>query len=75
MPDVIAGRRRVPLPQNEPNLSYLPGSPERAELKARLTRWPPSRSRFRSSSAARRSARARPSASVMPHDHGHVLAE
>ena len=28
---------RVSPPVNEPNLSYLPGSPEREELKARLT--------------------------------------
>ena len=34
--DVPAARRRVPLPENDPNLSYRPGSPERAELKARL---------------------------------------
>src|SRR5919204_892519 len=32
----IAGITRVPPPVNEPNLGYLPGSPERAELKARL---------------------------------------
>jgi 1-pyrroline-5-carboxylate dehydrogenase len=36
MADVIAGRRSVPPPQNDPNLSYRPGSPERAELKQRL---------------------------------------
>lgn len=36
MADVIAGRRSVPLPQNDPNLSYGPGSAERAELKQRL---------------------------------------
>jgi len=31
-----AGSPRVPPPVNEPNLSYLPGSPEREALKARL---------------------------------------
>ena len=36
MPDVFAGRRRVPRPENDPNLSYAPGTPARAELKARL---------------------------------------
>ena len=33
MTDVLAARRRVPRPQNDPNLTYRPGSPERAELK------------------------------------------
>src|SRR5262245_35598346 len=32
----FAGIRRVPAPVNEPVRSYAPGSPERAELKARL---------------------------------------
>jgi len=36
MPDVFAGRRRVPRPENDPNLSYAPGTPARADLKARL---------------------------------------
>jgi len=32
----FAGVRRVPAPVNDPNRTYAPGSPERAELKARL---------------------------------------
>jgi len=32
----IAGTSRVPPPLNEPNLGYLPGSPERAALKDHL---------------------------------------
>jgi len=36
MPDQFAGRRRVPRPENDPNLSYAPGTAARAELKARL---------------------------------------
>jgi len=32
----VAAIRRVPPPVNDPNRAYLPGSPERAELKARL---------------------------------------
>ena len=32
----LAAHRRVPPPQNDPNLSYRPGSPERTELKSRL---------------------------------------
>ena len=34
MSDAIAGRRRVPRPENDPNLTYAPGTPARAELKA-----------------------------------------
>src|SRR5262245_52669810 len=33
----FAGVRRVPQPVNEPNHTYAPGTPQRAELKARLT--------------------------------------
>ena len=38
MPDVaaVSAVRRVPTPVNEPVKQYAPGSPERAELKARL---------------------------------------
>ena len=32
----FAGIPRVPTPVNDANKSYLPGSPERAALKARL---------------------------------------
>jgi len=32
----FGGRRRVPAPVNEPVKSYAPGSPEKAEVKARL---------------------------------------
>ena len=32
----FAGVRRIPPPVNDPNRSYAPGTPERAELKARL---------------------------------------
>jgi len=36
MSDPFAGRRKVPHPENDPNLTYAPGTPARAELKARL---------------------------------------
>ena len=36
MIDVPSAHRRVPPPQNDPNRSYAPGTPERAELKSRL---------------------------------------
>ena len=35
-PAAFAGVRRVPPPVNEPVKTYAPGSPEKAELKARL---------------------------------------
>ena len=70
------GIRPVPPPVNEPVKAYAPGSPERAELKARLQRMAQrAHARSRSSSAARRSAPARRGKAVMPHDHGHVLAD
>jgi 1-pyrroline-5-carboxylate dehydrogenase len=63
------------LPVNEPNLSYLPGSPERAHLKARLSSMAAERidipliiggHEIRTGDLAR---------AVMPHDHRHVLAD
>ena len=48
----------APGPVNEPNLTYAPGTPERAELRARLDEMQsPSGSRSPASSAARTSAR------------------
>lgn len=35
---MISGNPRAPLAVNEPIKAYAPGSPERAELKAALTR-------------------------------------
>ena len=65
----------VPAAVNEPVRSYAPGSPERAELESRLGSMAQSASRSRSSSAASASAPACSSTSVMPHAHGHVLAD
>ena len=39
----FGGIRSVPAPVNEPAKSYAPGSPERAELKARLAEMARSR--------------------------------
>jgi 1-pyrroline-5-carboxylate dehydrogenase len=66
---------RVPLPQNDPNRSYLPGSPERTELKARLAQMAGDRidiplviggCEIRTSHTER---------TVMPHNYRHVLAD
>src|SRR4051812_13875219 len=35
--EVMSGTSNIPLPHNEPVLSYAPGSPERAALKSALT--------------------------------------
>ena len=44
----FSGSRRIPHPVNEPVKSYAPGSPEKAELKARLAQMAGRRSRSRS---------------------------
>ena len=71
----FSGMRRVPPPLNEPVKAYSPGSPEKAELKARLKAMASERveipliiggKEVRSGDLAR---------AVMPHDHGHVLAD
>ncbi|HEY5547097.1 MAG TPA: L-glutamate gamma-semialdehyde dehydrogenase [Gemmatimonadaceae bacterium] len=69
------GIRRVPVAVNEPVRSYAPGSPERASLKARLASMSAERieipiiiggEEFRTGEIAQ---------AVMPHHHGHVLAD
>ena len=65
----------VPHPRNEPNLSYLPGSPERAALKDALARMASEQIDIPlviGGSAIRTGKTER---TVMPHDHQHVLAE
>ena len=66
----------VPAAVNEPVRSYAPGSPERAELKARA-RVDGAGAHRDSRRHRRRAHPDRPdsSTSVMPHDHGHVLAD
>lgn len=69
------GIRRVPAPVNEPVRSYAPGSAERAGLKARLVAMAGERveipiiiggEEYRTGDLAQ---------TVMPHAHGHVLAD
>ena len=63
-------------PSTSRSAPMRPGTPERAELKARLdVDGRASASRFPSSSAASASTPATSTQSVMPHDHGHVLAD
>ena len=71
----FAGIRRVPEPQNDPNKAYLPGSPERAELKARLKAMAAEKLDIPCVIGGKEIRTGRTEKSVMPHDHAHVLAE
>ena len=74
-PTAFAGVRRVPQPTNDPNRSYAPGSPERAELKARLKSMAAERIEIPLVIGGREIRTGRTESAVMPHDHRHVLAE
>jgi len=66
---------RVPLPLNEPNLSYLPGSAERVALKAALSRMSSEQIDIPIIIGGREIRTGKTERTVMPHDHRHVLAE
>ncbi|MBI2829137.1 MAG: L-glutamate gamma-semialdehyde dehydrogenase [Acidobacteria bacterium] len=70
-----AGIVRVPLPVNDANLTYLPGSPERAALKARLAAMASERIDIPLIIGGREIRTGRLERAVMPHDHRHVLAD
>jgi 1-pyrroline-5-carboxylate dehydrogenase len=65
---------QVPAPRNEPVLSYAPGSPERAELKAALARMAGEQIEIPVIVGGREIRTGNTDTAVMPHDHGHVLA-
>jgi len=71
----FAGVRRVPEPVNDPNRSYAPGSPERAELKARLKAMAAERIEIPLIIGGKEIRTGRTAQAVMPHDHSHVLAD
>ena len=71
----FAGIRRVPAPVNDPNRTYAPGSPERVELKARLKAMAAERIDIPIIIGGREIRTGKLEKTVMPHDHGHVLAE
>jgi 1-pyrroline-5-carboxylate dehydrogenase len=71
----FAGTAPVPAPVNDPNKSYLPGSPERADLKARLASMAADRADIPCVIGGCAVRSGKPSQSVMPHDHRHVLAD
>jgi 1-pyrroline-5-carboxylate dehydrogenase len=71
----FAGVRRVPQPVNEPNKTYAPGTPERAELKARLKSMAGEKVDIPLIIGGREIRTGHTHKAVMPHSHGHVLAE
>ena len=71
----FGGVRRVPQPVNDPNRSYAPGSPERAELKARLKTMAAETLDIPLVIGGREIRTGNTAKSVMPHDHRHVLAD
>ncbi len=71
----FAGVRRVPVPVNEPVKSYAPGSPERAELKARLDSMAAERIDIPVIIGGKEIRTGRIEQAVMPFNHKHVLAD
>ena len=71
----VTARRRVPAPVNEPVRSYAPGTPERAELKTRLAAMASERIEIPVVIGGERIHTGEIEHAVMPHDHGHVLAD
>ena len=70
----FAGIPRVPTPVNDVNRGYLPGSPERAELKATLARMAGETIDIPIVIGGKEIRTGKTEKAVMPHDHRHVLA-
>jgi 1-pyrroline-5-carboxylate dehydrogenase len=70
----ITARRRVPRPENDPNLTYAPGTPARAELKARLATMAGETIDIPIVIGGKPIRTGDTEKSVMPHKHGHVVA-
>jgi 1-pyrroline-5-carboxylate dehydrogenase len=71
----VNGVRRVPTAVNEPIRAYAPGSPERAELKARLDRMSNEKVDIPIVIGGKEIRTGVLTKVVMPHNHGHVLGE
>src|ERR671924_397305 len=71
----FSGVRKVPPPQNDPNLTYAPGTCERAELKAMLERMSSERIDIPIIIGGKELRSGRTAQAVMPHKHSHVLAD
>lgn len=65
----------LPKPENEPVLTYAPGSPERANLKAELKRQSENKIVIPLIIGGKEILTERRIPVVMPHKHGHVLAD
>jgi 1-pyrroline-5-carboxylate dehydrogenase len=71
----VTAIRRVPAPRNEPVKTYAPGSPERAELKARLKSMAAERIEVPLVVDGEKVKTGKTSPVVSPHKHAHVLAD
>ena len=71
----FTGIPRVPTPVNDSNRSYLPGSPERAELKARLKEMSSAQVDIPIVIGGKEIRTGRVQQVVMPHNHRHVLGQ
>jgi 1-pyrroline-5-carboxylate dehydrogenase len=71
----MSSNSRIPAPINDQNKTYLPGSPERAELKATLARMSSERVDIPTVIGGCEIRTGRTSQVVMPHNHRHVLGE
>ncbi len=69
------GNVKVPEPRNEPVLSYAPGTPERAELQAKLKEMTSEVVEIPLIIGGEEIRTGDMLDVVMPHDHGHVLAK
>jgi len=65
----------VPIPINEPVLTYAPGTPERRAVKEELERQASKVAKIPLVIGGQEIDTAEKGMLVMPHDHGHVLAE
>ena len=72
---MAAQRHRIATPVNDPNLGYLPGSDERAALKARLAVMAAERIDIPIVIGGRDIRSGSLAPVTMPHDHRHVLAD
>ena len=75
MSSTFNGIRHVPFPQNDPNLTYAPGSPERAAIKERLAAMASERIEIPLVIGGCEVRTGKTAQTVMPHDHRHVLAD
>jgi delta 1-pyrroline-5-carboxylate dehydrogenase len=71
---MINGIPCAPTPRNEPVLSYVPGSPERAALRAELNRMATEVIEITPRIGGERIATGQRAEAVIPHNHRHVLA-